>query len=77
MKFQNFLHIGAAVVSVFGLMQYAEADFVTYDFDDGTHQGWTNVLTSPDDPPTAFQVSDRTDAAQSPSIGKFFRPAPN
>jgi len=55
----------------------ATADVVVYNFDDGTNQGWTNVLTSTTPGgPTAYEASDRNDAALFPSHSGNFRALP-
>jgi hypothetical protein len=64
------IFVGAAIAMVTVVSQLGAAT-ITYNFDDGTTQGWTNVLASPSDPPTQFEATNRSDsgapAAQSGS----------
>lgn len=53
----------------------ASAITITYDFDDGTNQGWVNVLVSPGDPPTGYEASNRTDAL-APALSGSYRVLP-
>lgn len=60
-----------AALAALAFVAPLSADTITYDFDDGTAQGWSNVLTSPNDPPTAYEPSSRSDAAAAAQSGNF------